>query len=156
MSLILRDAAAAPDVFRWNGAVGLQALRDWLAEKGWPVPADLLEFWQVTGGGEIFESELLLPPVASPGARYGVGAVTAWYRHHGLGKDLVVFHQGFGLTAVNVVTGTYVYFDSDVETLRITAEYVSMNHWYAETVRSEYGDRYGLPPLTPFDRQEFA
>ena len=147
MNLLLRDAAIAPHLFQWNGPIDTSTVQQIMLTHNWRIPPDLLEFWQKTGGGEIFETERVLPPVFPREPQHEVAQVTQWYRQRGLGSDLIVIHQGLGLTAVSGACGRYLYFDTDVASFRVVGEYVTMNQWYVATLRSEYAERYGLPAL---------
>jgi len=40
---ILRDSESAPNVFDWNGPVDRHRIQEWLADRGWMVPADLID-----------------------------------------------------------------------------------------------------------------
>ena len=140
-SLILEDAQRAPQLFLWNGPVGRRAIDEWVALRGWTIPADLLELWTITGGGEIFESERFLPPLVSRDGQEEVAQVTQWCQDRGMPADLVVFHEGLGFTAVRCLDGAYVSFDSE---LRAGGEYTSLERWYSEVLRAEYAERYGL------------
>ncbi len=143
-SQILVDGAAAPHLFLWNGPVGRQHILDWIAERHWVISPDLVEFWAATGGGEILESERLLRPLLEPQGQEEVAQVTAWCQQRGMASGLVVFHEGLGFTAVRGGDGVYIWLDGD---LRIISEHSTLNQWYVETLRNEYGDRYGLGGL---------
>jgi hypothetical protein len=140
-SLILNDAQAAPRVFLWNGPVDHEEIKQWIARRGWVIPPDLLELWTITGGGEIFESERILRPLISRDGQEEVAQVTSWCQERGLPSGLVVFHEGLGFTAVRCSHGAYVSLDSRFS---VTGEYESLDGWYAEVLRAEYGPRYGL------------
>jgi hypothetical protein len=142
-SLILGDALFAPGLFLWNGPVDRLELDRWIALRGWAVPADLLEFWTTTGGGEILESESFLRPLVSPDGEDEMARVTSWCEQRGMPGGLVVFHEGLGFTSIRLRDQAYISFDSSV---RVLGEYKSLDHWYAEVLRAEYAERYGLPP----------
>jgi hypothetical protein len=139
--LILNDADRSPDVFQWNGPVDRGAIDKWVKSHGWKIPEDLLDLWTITGGGEIFESERFLPPLASTDGRDEIVMVTRWCLRHGLPESLVVFHEGLGFTAVRCLDGAYVSIDGD---LRISGEYRSLERWYVDVLRREYAERYCL------------
>ena len=40
-------------------------LREWLRQNALAVPSDLIELWELTGGGDIFDSETLLRPTVT-------------------------------------------------------------------------------------------
>ena len=144
MSLILSDAQLAPDLFRWNGPIDRHRLVDWMEGRGWVLPSDLLDLWASTGGGEIFESENILPPLTTAAGENELDCVTDWCRTHGAPDGLVVFHQGLGYTAVRFADGAYLSLDGNS---RVLDQHRSLEHWYLEVLRAEYGERYGLPTL---------
>ena len=146
MSLILADAERAPQLFRWNGAVDRQKLAGWIGTRDWRIPPDLFEFWALTGGGQVFESETFHRPVASADQEGGVDRITNWCRRLGMAAALVVFHEGLGLTAISVNDGAYFSLTSD---LRVQNQYGSFDHWYRDVLRAAYRTRYGLPPRQP-------
>ncbi len=139
--LILNDAQRAPHLFRWNGQVGRRTIEDWIALHGWKIPGDLLDFWTITRGGEVFESERFLPPLASPDGQEEIVQVTGWCQRRGLPDGLVVFHEGLGFTAVRCLDGAYLSLDSAVQ---VAGEYTSLDQWYSDVLRREYAERYGL------------
>ena len=141
--LILADAERAPHLFQFNGPGEREQLEKWIRTRGWVVPRDLLEFWTLTSGGQILETERFLRPLALPNGEEEVAAVTAWCYKRGMPKGLVVFHEGLGFTAVRP-DGSYVSLDSDVQ---VRGEYRDLDDWYVNTLREEYAGRYRLPPL---------
>src|SRR5262245_40395066 len=102
---LLTDAKTFPHLFRWNGPLPSQELLVWVQKQSWSIPKDLMDFWALTGGGEVFETEEFLKPVL-PESERGVESVTGWYQHHGMSSGLVLFHAGLGITAVRCVDAT--------------------------------------------------
>lgn len=143
MSLILDDANVAPQLFRWNGAVDRQKLTGWIGSRDWRIPPDLFEFWALTGGGRVFDSETFHRPIASDEQEGGVERITNWCRRLGMAGALVVFHEGLGLTAISINDGAYLSLTSD---LRVQNQYGSFDHWYRDVLRATYGAQYGLSP----------
>jgi hypothetical protein len=141
--LILEDARKVPALFIWNGPVERRDIDEWSARHGWVIPEDLLQFWTSTGGGEVLESETFLRPLVSAGGHEEVAEVTRWCRNRGLPDGVVVFHEGLGFTGVRCRDGVYLSFDSG---LRAAGQYSSLDHWYTQFLRAEYGPRYGFPP----------
>src|SRR4051812_26130713 len=106
MLSIVQDAERNPKVFCWFGAIPASEINEWLIASGLKLPSDLLEFWRVTGGAEIFESETVFrPPVSSlPNQYFLVGDDTAsknlWHQSKGLPTGLFIFQEGAFLSAV--------------------------------------------------------
>lgn len=140
---ILADASAAPALFRWNDPIDRGALVEHLFSRGWTIPEDLIDFWAITGGGEIFETELLLRPVAPMGQASELEQTQRFWHERGLPVGSVVFHEGFIVTAV-AQNGMYLSFDRD---LQPSGQFISLEDWYVGAIRAEYAERYGLPPL---------
>jgi hypothetical protein len=141
---ILLDARSKPQLFVWNGPVSPQELARWQRRLGWNVPPDLLSFWALTGGGRLFESETILRPILPDDHDGSVDQVTNWRRANGMPVGLVVFHEGLSFTAVRSVDGAYVWLD---ESSRVRGVYSSLDDWYRQVLRDEYGSRYGLDPI---------
>lgn len=143
-AIILTDAQFASNLFLWNAPLDRGQIEQWLAQRNWVIPGDLVEFWTITGGGEIFESEKFLPPLGPHDSEDEVAPRTAWHRAHGMPEGLVVFHEGLGFSAIRCADGAYVWFDVNG---RSRGEHRSLDDWYTQVLRAEYAERYGLPPL---------
>ena len=63
--------------------------------------------------------------------------------HHacGLPTQYLLFHSGACLTAVRASDARFVVLEHDYTVLD---EYASLDVWYRDSLRSEYGSRYGL------------
>jgi hypothetical protein len=84
------------------------ALEQWLAEHTIDVPADLVAFWRATGGGEAFETEQLLAPLAQSELADSVLSRNRWHQGQGMPNALLVFHEGAWLSALRDVEPRYV------------------------------------------------
>jgi len=56
-----------PRIFDSFGAIPLPEIQDWLRQTGVVLPSELIELWQQTGGGDIFDSETILRLARSVG-----------------------------------------------------------------------------------------
>lgn len=140
--LIRQDAELHPSLFLWYGAVPGAALKSWIATRNLRVPGDLRELWQSFGGGNLFESEEILAPF---GAATDAPQFDDRNKHHhanGLSPFMFVFHEGSWLSAVRGIEPVYVTLDE--RTYGTTAQFDSLDHWYAGSLRDEFADRYGL------------
>jgi hypothetical protein len=139
---VLLDAAERPDLFIWNGAIKERALRAWLLAHDLPLPDDLVLLLAATGGGDLFECETILGPYGS--VRLGDDLVGAnkFMRDRGLPPELVAFHRGACVSAVNRASGEYVTLVQPDWSL--LARFTSFESWYRGTLRCEYAGRYGL------------
>lgn len=142
-----RDAAIRPDLFLWNGAPEPERLAGWVANRGWRIPEDLLRFWMTTGGGEVFETEIVLPPMPSDSVWDDVATTTDGYRTQGLSTKYLVFHRGLGISALDQKTWMFVHF-TDARFVGGNA-YESFDAWYVGALRAEYAERYRLGSLPP-------
>jgi hypothetical protein len=149
--LILEDAQIRPDLFCWFGAIPEATINEWIEGTRLRLPTDLLAFWKITGGGDAFESETLLRPT-----RTEVTASTfvegddaesrnAVHRSSGMDSQFFVFEEGAFISAVDLNTRRYVTLHRDYT---IQSEFLSFDQWYEQTLRIEFGPRYGLPPLS--------
>lgn len=142
-SLILADALVAPHLFQWNGAIDAELLVMWVQRHHWFIPTDLLEFWQLTGGGQVFETETFLSPVTD-NPEDSAEAVSRWHRQQGMLASLLIFHEGLQLSAVNTTGESDPYVSLELDRT-VSHRYPSLDDWYTQVLRAEYSARYGLP-----------
>jgi hypothetical protein len=64
-------------------------------------------------------------------------------RERGMPERFVVFHVGSLTSAVDTLAGDYVELAPD--DFRVHRRFSSLDEWYRNTLRAEYGHRYGLP-----------
>ena len=150
MLILLQDARKIPRIFSPFGSIPLTEIQDWLRRTGFVLPADLIELWQQTGGGDVFESETILrPTVAStPDSCFvedDIEGRNAAYAEEGKSGDLYVFHRGLFPSAVRLPDQRFVTLTVDGYTVKDS--FASFDEWYVRTLRAEYGERYGLPPI---------
>jgi hypothetical protein len=151
MLILLQDAKRVPRIFSSFGAIPSLEIQDWLRRTSLTLPSDLIELWQQSGGGDVFESETILRPTVPsiPNSCFvedGIEGTNAAYAEDGKSGDLYVFHRGLFPSAVRLsdqcfvklTEGGYVVNDS----------FASFDEWYVRTLRAEYGERYGLPPIS--------
>src|ERR1700722_15789023 len=62
MLILLQDAQSVPGVFYPFGAIPTAELREWLRQNALVLPSDLIELWEATAGGDIFDREKSFPP----------------------------------------------------------------------------------------------
>lgn len=151
MLILLRDAQAKPGLFAWFGAIARSELREWSHHNSLVLPSDLIELWEGTGGGDIFETETILRPTvgSTPHTNFvedDIEGRNTWHTANGKPSGLYIFHEGVFLSAVrlsdqNLVTLT--------ENYSVESSFGSFDEWYVHTLRAEFGERYGLGPLKP-------
>jgi len=150
MLLLLQDAQSVPLIFSPFGAIPADELERWLEHADLVLPSDLIQFWQLTGGGDVFESETIFrPTVYSPPnscfVEDDIEGRNAALTEKGKSADLYVFQQAAFLSAIRLSDQRFV--------MLTTGGYVvqdffdSMDEWYRQTLREEFGERYGLPPI---------
>jgi hypothetical protein len=143
---IYEDALVRPDLFHWFGAVEAEFER-WLTAFPLRVHPGLVSFWRRTGGGDLFETETLLGPLA-PDENDNVLKVSEFHWNKGLPRDLVVFHTGLCLSASSVDMRRHrnrlVVIKPD--SFEVAHCFDTFNGWYQNVLRSEYAERYGLAP----------
>jgi hypothetical protein len=149
MLILLQDAHRVPNMFAPFGAVSTAELQEWLHQNALVLPSDLIELWELTGGGDIFESETVFrPTVPSIPNRTlvedDIESRNAAHSAKGKPSKFYIFQEGSFLSAVRL---------SDQRFVTLTNDYVpknsfgSLNDWYVRTLRAEFGKRYGLAPL---------
>ena len=140
---LLVDAKDQPRAFRWNGSVPRQRIDEWPADRGWRVPGELIELWTEVGGGELFESETILQPCLH--GEDDIDEENEQLIPLGLPFDLMVFHRGMCISAVDQSSGEVIVLEP--ETFGETGRFASVDDWYRQLIRREFADRYGLPLL---------
>ena len=149
MLILLQDAQRTPNLFYPFGAIPTTELREWLHENSLVLPSDLIELWEVTGGGDIFDSETVLRPTVPsiPNACFvqdDIESSNAAHTAQGKPSGLYVFQQGVFLSAVRLFDQKFVTLSSDYV---VNQSFDSVNDWYVHTLRAEFGERYGLASL---------
>lgn len=143
-SQIERDAARRPDLFVWHGPVDPGWFEDWTKHNPWALrcPAELLAFWSRTGGGDLFETEVLLGLAEDALNGEDLLTVNRALHSQGLPSHIVVFHVGSQTSGVDTLSGEFVELrDADRAVVR---RFSSLDDWYRGTIRREYAERYGL------------
>jgi hypothetical protein len=136
---ILQDAKVRPDLFCWAGAVSADELRTFLSARGLErLPADLFELLCTTGGGDVFETEMIVT------SRDSVFGTDADMLNRGFeppfGRAMWLFHEGVTRGAVDLHELTYVSLAND----EVIGTFATLDEWYVGVLRSEFAERYGL------------
>jgi len=118
-------------------------MNEWLQQHGLEIPDELLQFWQVTGGGELFETETILGPFGDRQLGDDVDSVNEFHRARGMDRRYLIVHVGSALTAIRLSDKKWVILDQD--TYAEIEEYDSFEGWYERVLRAEFAERYGLP-----------
>jgi hypothetical protein len=150
MLILLRDAQAKPELFRPFGAIPRAELREWSYRNALVLPPDLVELWEATGGGDIFESETIFRPTVSsiPNANFvedDVEGRNAAHAVKGKRSGLYIFQQGAFLSAIQISDQKFV---TLTEEYTVDSSFDSLDSWYVHTLRAEFGARYGLASLS--------
>lgn len=141
--LVIEDSLRRPELFHWRGPIAREELAHWLTQRGLSaLPADLAEVWRQTGGGDLFESETILAPFGAHDADDAVEEVNHDLQSGGLEPNLLVFHTGYIISAVDTSSATFV--ELNPTTLMAKRWFTTFDEWYAATVRAELGPRYGI------------
>ncbi len=109
------------------------------------LPSDLIELWEVTGGGDVFEETIYRPTVPSlPSAGFVADDIESLNARHAAAGNLYglyIFTDGTFLSAVRL-------HDQEFVTLRrdhvVEDSFPSLDEWYLHTLRAEFGKKYGL------------
>jgi hypothetical protein len=150
MLILLQDAQKVPRIFTPFGAIPSAEIQDWLRRTGLVLPSDLIELWQQTGGGDVFESETIFRPTvpSAPNACFvedDIEGINSAYAEEGKSGDLYVFHRGLFLSSVRLSDQRFATLTEGGYTVKDS--FASFDEWYVRTLRVEYGARYGLPPV---------
>jgi hypothetical protein len=119
-----------------------------MRHEGVVLPSDLIELWEMTGGGDVFEETILRPTVPSaPNSGFVQDDIESVNAHHaaaGKSRGLYIFMDGAFLSAVRLDDQKFV---TLARNYAIADSYPSLDKWYLQTLRAEFGERYGLIPL---------
>jgi len=145
--IILREDAARladrlPRIFAFNGAIPSAQLDAWLSERQLTVPDDLKQVWQETGGGVVFESEIILSPYGDRELGENVDSENEFHRQKGMPVDWLLFHTGMNLRVIKMSSGEYASLQEG--SYRVQETFRSCAEWYVNSIRKEYAARYGL------------
>ncbi|MCU1297358.1 MAG: hypothetical protein JWO91_1636 [Acidobacteriaceae bacterium] len=148
MLVLLQDAKRVPRLFSPFGAIPEAEVQDWLRSSGLTLPGDLIELWQLTGGGDAFDSETIFRPTVPsvPNSCFVEDDIEGRNADHtAAGKPcgLYIFQQGAFLSAVSLSDQKFVTLTKGYE---VELVFDSLDEWYAKTLRIEFGPRYGLKP----------
>jgi hypothetical protein len=150
MFRVLQDAKLNRQVFFDFNAIPQEELDDWLRRTGIVLPSDLLEFWRLTGGGDIFESETILRPTVPtpPNQSFvydDIEGRNAAAEQEGKPADLYIFSIGGSCSAIRLSDQKYVTLKNNSYTVEETFD--SFDEWYIRTLRAEFSESYRLPPI---------
>jgi hypothetical protein len=149
MLVLLRDAQGVPGIFYPFGAIPRAELREWLRQNALVLPPDLIDLWELTGGGDIFDSETVFRPTVPliPNTHFAQDDIEGRNAEHaakGKPSGLYIFQQGAFLSAIRLSDQTFVTLTRDYS---VDNSFGSLDDWYVRTLRAEFGERYGLAPL---------
>jgi hypothetical protein len=149
MLILLRDAEVVPSVFQPFGAIPTAELREWVRRNALVLPSDLIELWEATGGGDIFDSETIFRPTVPsiPNTCFVADDIegrNAAHAAEGKPSGFYIFQQGAFLSAIRLSDQKFV---TLTENYAIENSFGSFDEWYVQTLRAEFGARYGLTPL---------
>ena len=149
MLILLQDAQSVPGVFYPFGAIPTAELREWLRRNALVLPSDLIELWEATGGGDIFDSETIFRPTVPsiPNICFVADDIegrNAAHAAEGKPSGFYIFQQGAFLSAIRLSDQKFV---TLTENYAIENSFGAFDDWYVQTLRTEFGARYGLTPL---------
>jgi hypothetical protein len=149
MLILLEDARHVPTLFDPFGAIPEAELAEWLQQNGIALPRDLLVLWQLTGGGDVFETETMLRPTVPsiPTTSFledDIEGCNARHSAKGKPSEFFIFQHGCFLSAVDLSDQRFVTLSEDYA---VKGSSDSLDDWYVHTLRTEFGRRYGLGPV---------
>lgn len=137
------DHAWNPLLFEWAGSLDEARLNEWIAQRAISVPDDLREVWLWTGGGEMFESEVILSPLTGEDDYDSLELTNRSFHEQGLSTDYLVFEEGVFLGAIR--QSDLLYVDLDYDTLEPRMLFPCFDDWYTRLIRESFRRKYRLP-----------
>jgi hypothetical protein len=128
--------------FFWQGPIPRTEIEAAISQSGLVVPDDLVDLWEMLGGGEMFESEEIFNPTDV--GEDGLVERNLWFRSQGMPEYYLVFHDGGFTSAIRQPSSTIMQLDPS--TFIETSAYASLDEWYKLGIRAEFWEKYGLPP----------
>jgi hypothetical protein len=149
MLILLQDAQSVPRVFYPFGAISTAELREWLTQNALVLPSDLIELWEATGGGDIFDSETIFRPTVPsiPNTCFvedDIEGRNAAHAAKGKPSGFYIFQQGVFLSAIRLSDQKFV---TLTKNYAIENSFGSFDDWYVQNLRATFGEEYGLSPL---------
>ena len=123
--------------------------REGLRQNALVLPSDLIELWEATGGGDVFDSETIFRPTVPsiPNACFvedDIEGRNAAHAAEGKPSGFYIFQHGAFLSAIRLSDQKFV---TLTENYAVENSFGSFDDWYVQTLRAEFGARYGLTPL---------
>ncbi len=147
---VIEDAKLNSRIFFPFDPIPEAELDDWLQRTGLTLPPDLIEFWRLTGGGDIFDTETVLRPTVPtpPNACFvedDIEGFNAVAEIRGKSPDLYLFCGNCLHSAIRLSDQKYVTLKDDQYT--VDQVFDSFDEWYVQVLREEFAAQYGLPPI---------
>ena len=137
------DINMRPELFFFSGCIPKEDIIQKLSFMNINVPFALIELWNEIGGGEMFETETILSPIANSDLGDDIESVNYYHYKKGLSKDFFVFHVGLGgISAVSLNDERYVIIDET--NYKCVKWFESLEKWYENHIRKEYEIKYNL------------
>ena len=150
MHTLLKDAQGRSQVFAQFGAIPLGEIETWMSSASLILPPDLVEFWSLTGGGDLFDDSATIHRPTQTPASDGcfldgddVDSLMQFCIERGMPKSYLAFASGIDLSVVRLTDQKFVTLDDAFEEIAV---YSTFDEWYLATLRADFGDHYGLPP----------
>lgn len=145
------DALSRPTLFLLRGPMKNSAIQAWNPPLVHSLPAELLDFWAETGGGDIFESEVFLHPCNLAADLLDVDGsdevlvANEALRREGLPTECLAFLAGAFIGAWRRTDGRYLLLDAP--DLQARQTFGSLEAWYVDGLRPIFAEKYRLPGL---------
>ena len=143
-NLFLEDALANPILFPLGWKVDRAFLENWIQLHNLKLPTELIDIWIIGGGGDFLETETLLIPdhTSNSDEVESIEKTTDFLIQNGFPKGFFIIHKGCVISAINQSQQSIFTFSADGYSL-ITS-YSTINRWYKEEFRDQFGPKYGL------------
>lgn len=139
IELLSQDILGYPNAFRLNGPLDELVIAEWTRGCDFPLPPELVEIWRRFGGGEAFETEMILEPRA--GSLENIDIENKRLQGRGCPPRVLVFHSGALISGIAPSSGIATF---DSQSFRMLRRFQDIDDWYRNELRAEFGARYGF------------
>ncbi len=130
-----------------NGKLPPELFADWLSSQGSELPDELIDLLRETGGGDLFESEVVFGPFGNSRLGEHFGDAQTVLRSRGMPDAWIGYHFGAQqCSAYDPVRRLFTV--ADARSFAVVGTFETLEDWYQDYLRPQYAKAYGLTPAS--------